>query len=802
MGALTIFLQSYKNLPINNSFHVSCALWCKAHTNLVQNPAALDDNDLLVGMANSQNNKIDINLKENWSFNLKKYQTQEDMFQGKCLVLQFLLAFYATNQKRNESVNEWIDIKNISNMKSKPKRTLACLRLLKLYEKVCDKHNLEDLNGYDINGMKLKMTLRKLCHEFKAQVYVFQLCDKTCFFQWPTIYKPDRPTILLYLHPKLLSDDNNKAHHITSIKPGGHRQFIKALGIEFYCLCCHKVILGHSTPHTNCPAAKALELDRCNTCYRFKIVEKTTSKQNKTFISEDSNYNLQFCQAEAELRRKCAECSMITQNDGCMIAHKLYCSYSFFCTTCQKRYRGFGAEKNHLCNEKLCTDCWQPMPVNDRIHSCQVTSFRFPSKIKRLVVASFVASKTNLGQNHRPIVACAKIQNSQDKNVFETQFFGSRNLFGQNVIKGKEEKVIFDTREYEYKIHSGLALGPNKQVRKEQRLSVVSRDEEPELSLVRFLLHRSRNCTTCILHSNNDMMLVLRALDHLGKSSETKIVVKQRNILFLELKSCDLSFICFNNYIDQNIWDLSKMFKLYEASELLAFPNGWCDSTYYKYNNQFPPKEMFKNPGESDSNWKIKCLYYDNHCHNTFNFNDAIKAYANQQTSILLKSAIHFIEDSLILQSNLLANSCLPKKAKTEGRLAFMLPFENFFTKVSFYYNCFLNYGLKHELYAIRREFTKGRRTSKGETQFCAYQMHTLNDLTHVNAQTGDQLYISSTSAVPDNYIKEKKLAQFWNGKLKINLAALFLRPQFFNFFLRLKFVCNTLTIDIICVFF
>jgi hypothetical protein len=271
----------------------------------VQNPAALDDDDLLVGMANSQNNEMNINLKENWSFNLKKYQTQEDMFQGKCLVLHFLLAFYATNQKRNESVNEWIDIKNISNMRSKPKRTLACLRLLKLYDKICDKLNLEDLNGYDINGMKLKMTLKILCHEFKAQVYVFQLCDKTCFFQWPTIYKPDRPTILLYLHPKLLSDDDKKAQHITSIKPGGHRQFIKALGIAFYCLCCHKVILGHSTPHTSCPAAKALELDRCDTCYRFKIVEKTTSKQKKTFISEDSNYNLQFCQAEAELRRKC-----------------------------------------------------------------------------------------------------------------------------------------------------------------------------------------------------------------------------------------------------------------------------------------------------------------------------------------------------------------------------------------------------------------------------------------------------------------------------------------------------------------
>jgi hypothetical protein len=47
-------------------------------------------------------------------------------------------------------------------------------------------------------------------------------------------------------------------------------------------------------------------------------------------------------------------------------------------------------------------------------------------------------------------------------------------------------------------------------IRKEHRLSVVSRDEEPELSLVRFLLHRRRNCTTCLLHSNNDMMLVLK----------------------------------------------------------------------------------------------------------------------------------------------------------------------------------------------------------------------------------------------------------------------------------------------------
>jgi hypothetical protein len=457
---------------------------------------------------------------------------------------------------------------------------------------------------------------------------------------------------------------------------------------------------------------------------------------------------------------------MITQNDGCRDAHSSVCGYTFFCNTCEKRYRGYNAKKNHQCNSKLCNHCWEPMALDETRHSCQVQSRGFPSKIKRLVIASFFASKTDLGQNCRPILACAKIQHLEDKSAFTTLFFGSSDLLGNQVVKGQKENVAFDAQNYDYKIHNGPALTTFQHVRKEHRLSLVSRDEEPEVSLVRFLLHRKRNCTTCVVHSNIDMMLVLKALDYLGKCSETKIIAKQRNILFLELNSSDLTFICFTNYIDQSIWGLNKMFKLNNENELLAFPHGWCDRSHYLDADQFPPIEMFKDPGETDSDWRIKSLYHQLHCRDKFNFKKAIIAYANQQTSILLKSAIHFIEDSLILQSNLIKIGCLPNpKRKKEGTLSFLLPFETHFTKVGFYYNCFLIYGLKEDLFAIQREFSTGRRTSKGETQFCSHQMYILKDLTHVNAQTGDQLYISPTSAVPDNYIKEKKLAQFWNGK-------------------------------------
>lgn len=367
----------------------------------------------------------------------------------------------------------------------------------------------------------------------------------------------------------------------------------------------------------------------------------------------------------------------------------------------------------------------------------------------------------------RPIIACLILE--VKKQHFQTVYFGSPELLGETICEQENvEILLFGNSEFVFQHPAKKTDDKNDKFYDRRHLD----SDTPERSLLKYLMRPENNNVTLICGSSLDLSFIVRAALDLNisqRDDKDRYVISQgRKISYFRLPIFGLTFLNSELYFDADILKLNEMYSILPTDELLAFPSQWCHRRYYNYTGKFPVYQDFEAAGQTEKEIKLNMDFEEkNRSQEDFNFKTALKIYAKQQTYILLKACLIFIDDCFNIQVFLRELGRFPNPTVcTPDTLNFLFPFsQKIISRTGFFFNVFLAYCMDTPIYLIKKESSKGRPSSLGEIAWITLRMHKFPMEQHHNAITlGSQYYSSPRAGVPDSFCLTTQTAFFYNG--------------------------------------
>lgn len=116
----------------------------------------------------------------------------------------------------------------------------------------------------------------------------------------------------------LFMSDGKKFPHLSCIRPGDMWKLFTKMGITYWCCCCQYGYRSKGAPHNNCSMANCLDLESCQTCFRY-------IRKNDTAEPGNGKARAFYCDINNGEGKKCEKCLSHYANADCEIMHKKYC---------------------------------------------------------------------------------------------------------------------------------------------------------------------------------------------------------------------------------------------------------------------------------------------------------------------------------------------------------------------------------------------------------------------------------------------------------------------------------------------
>lgn len=424
---MSIFLNSWKTLLLNDSFKLGVQLYSTTHTendnglgsflNHREEELDEDEEDIedeeLVGAEN-----VDswIPLNPCWALIANQVTRGSVLGNGeqlakRCLIFAFILGFFHANNL----FPDWKELKHINNGNEGEK--LCSQRcLLQKYNEIVLRLDIHPANG----PHPLIKTVMKLCNTYNCQIIILRFNQsQPIHYMYPGNFDMTKLHIYLYHDGR---DWKAKEPHITAIC--NLKRFFNLFGLVSFCFACHKGRKTRTSPHYTCTSANNLNIARCESCLRFLFTDGMYKSKNQAYN------NLEFC--EKDTLRKCAKCQLVCRSDSCTFKHKTWCFYTRPCIKCNYRFKG-GSARSHDCLWKHCRSCHEHMLKADHPdHICVVKGMSVQQKNFPLAFVTFSGSASQMEENIRPTICALMIETT--KFEFLTLYFGSPDLLGGSSV--------------------------------------------------------------------------------------------------------------------------------------------------------------------------------------------------------------------------------------------------------------------------------------------------------------------------------------------------------------------------------
>lgn len=264
-----------------------------------------------------------------------------------------------------------------------------------------------------------------------------------------------------------------------------------------------------------------------------------------------------------------------------------------------------------------------------------------------------------------------------------------------------------------------------------------------------------------------DISLILKATKVLDLNQDNIFTLTNgRVIMCLKLKEYEITIINSENYFNLDILGLNAMYSVIPTEDIISIPFRWCHNGMYDHVGQFPNLEDFVSPGmKENENASILLFFEKNKCQKHYNFRKELKLFSKQQTLILLKSCLLFLDNGLRLQAHFLHLGHTLKGGKSDCQFLHCYS-QKIISITSFYWNLFMLWCLDKPIYALPREFeNRGNLSSKGELEWVAWEMSLQPNRTYVNLMAcGKQYFGGKGCATPDSFSVEDGEALFYHG--------------------------------------
>ena len=442
---LTVFLNRWKTLLLNDSFKLNVQVYSTTHTEMDNGLGSYlhhqdddeedeDEEDLDDELVGAAPDKPWIEVNPHWALIANQVTSGKVLGDGeqlakRCLVFAFILAFFHAN-----NINpDWEKLRKI-NVGKEADKLCAQRHLLQKYNEIIIRLDLKPPNG----PHPLIRTVIKLCDTYECQIIILRFNQgQPVYYMYPGNFDMKRVHLYLYHDGR---DWKAKEAHITAVK--NLKRFMKLNGLESFCFACHKGRRTRSSPHATCTAATILNIARCESCYRFMWTDGMYKSTNVA-------YNLQeFC--EKKTLRKCASCQIVARSDDCSTKHKSWCFYTILCTTCNRRFKG-GSAKKHDCLYKHCPNCHlQILKTEYDEHICLVKGMSIQKKNFPFAFFTFSGSASQLEEYARPVIGVLMIETT--KFEFLTLYFGSPGLLGQTILQSDVEEHLYGHEKFPYNL--------------------------------------------------------------------------------------------------------------------------------------------------------------------------------------------------------------------------------------------------------------------------------------------------------------------------------------------------------------
>lgn len=130
-----------------------------------------------------------------------------------------------------------------------------------------------------------------------------------------------------------------------------------------------------------------------------------------------------------------------------------------------------------------------------------------------------------------------------------------------------------------------------------------------------------------------------------------KLIKKGRNIILLELEDFAIRFICSNNYISGNEFELAKQLNVY--SERSFFPKSFISENNFNYEGPLPISYFYLNFEDKFKDCFDLEIFIANQVESTWNFQYELKKYFFNKLQLLIKCMLKFLNESFTFQFQL-----------------------------------------------------------------------------------------------------------------------------------------------------
>jgi len=472
---------------------------------------------------------------------------------------------------------------------------------------------------------------------------------------------------------------------------------------------------------------------------------------------------------KAKAALTCNKCSKTSTTHHCSTHHKSYCCKpGLFCDNCKKFVPVTttnptieAAKFYHECYTQFwCYLCRSPYEKNEGDHVCRLKEIKpqdhhanigvitceYEEKmidqntsVLRPVLINVVAEKT---RGHFTKMVCSDPRlHILDSQQTETDFVQS-------------DYFNFSALESNYKeLSQATTMYTNGQPRSKKYENLLDLKVQYTTSinlfskLFRTIITAEYRAFSFIVE-NKDVMHEI--MSHLIKQDIRPDVLVQENEYFLlKIPEFNISFLNLQNYLPYEIHDLIKMYKLPLSYPIFPFQTlneGTFDVT------AAPPFEKYTHYTDTEEIRKLKKKAYDELPPvEVYSLSKALLHYSNQKTSVFAQSILYFLHSLFLIQENLI--SYFKTERPVKG-LAFFSPFTSpCCTLAGFNYSIFRFFGLKHPIYALKKNLEFGNydyNCSKMEREFILYYTHKYGESRCYSPYTPKGVRRFKNYAIPD----------------------------------------------------
>lgn len=605
LSMLNQFLQSYKDLKLNDTFKVYLKILSSQHSKLKrQYPRLIKKRKrgfgrLHVGAAKDQERfywAIDVPNGSN------KYP---NIFWNKCILTCFVLGL--SQHENLKSLNNDYLYMSLIQSKNDKKVNHAIKLLNKRLINLIILMNFPREGPYD-----LLSTLESLHKNYKCQFFVFEDIVKTgsnLTIRIPDQY--DSSLIPIFLFKKFDQE------HIIFIK--NINSFFKQNGKT--CLSCKKHFKSNFKH-------KCKVTESCFACHRF-------------YKSSDTFYHFKlnnfFCDryTTKDQSSLCSVCNITLYSNDCKKAHKRLCNskgfFGFKCLKCNKfSYRQGSLNSSqlkllHICNKtELCKHCHQ---IKETDHLCKLRLEKLSSFRTKLVFLNIEFYRESLSQNSNPVLATFFIET-------EVGCFKEQSLWDPHLHLYDE--TISEALNFNYiPKNAELPCRPKRQLREKmlvmERLS-KTKNVSFESQMLSFLLKDDFFDSTIILQDscNYQFLFLLKMFCSFGICPD--ILKNDASIMLIEIKSLALRFVSSQNYTPGDEYFLASQFDVPYTKHLFPFK---LLKPYHFNDSILPMRHHFDENDEwcMDSIGKKWCLWKE------------LKTHCSQKVFIFALSILKFLKE-------------------------------------------------------------------------------------------------------------------------------------------------------------